>query len=91
MAAVAASIAGGGRGLAGFGQLGDFAGGGVGELGEMVRAVDAGLDGGGLNKGGVTVASGAGSGHVGFLLAVLFPAIATQDPVRIVKMWTSSC
>jgi len=44
---------------------------GVRKLGEMVRAVDGGSDGGGLNKGAVTVASGAGSGHVGFVLAVL--------------------
>lgn len=43
---------------------------GVRKLGEMMRAVDVGLDGGGLNKEGVTVASGAGSGHVGFVLAV---------------------
>lgn len=37
----------------------------------MVRAIDGELDGAGLNKRAVTVASGAGSGHVSYLLAVL--------------------
>lgn len=44
---------------------------GVWRLGEMVRAIDGELDGAGLNKRAVTVASGAGSGHVSYLLAVL--------------------